>query len=283
MSARVIRHRQSQHGFTLVEVVIAVAISAVVVVFAAMFIAAPVDAYEAQSRRHVLLADASAVWPRMQQDLQRALPNSVRARRNGVFMTLEMLIVVGHARYMATPDNNFRVAGTGQGIFGTYGTGTNFRDVHLSVNNLGTPGRDAYALSGSMTPVIDVRVLPNGPPGSGVARLNLSTPANFTAGDSPQHKIYVVTGPVSYLCDESQGTLRRYTQYPVAANPAARDEPGDFAGASSELVAQGLATCHFQHSPPGGNAPQTVAVHLTTTRDNETVRLLHTSSTEYVP
>jgi prepilin-type N-terminal cleavage/methylation domain-containing protein len=272
-----------QLGFTLVELVVAIAISAVVVVFAALFIAAPVDAYEAQSRRHLLLADASAVWPRMQQDLRRALPNSVRARRNGSFMTLEMLTVVGHARYMATPDDNFRVAGTGRGIFDDYGTGTIFRDVHLSVNNLGTPGADAYALAGSMTPVIDVRVLPNGPPGSGIARLNLSTPANFTAGHSPQHKIYVVTGAVSYLCDESQGTLRRYTQYTIAANQAARDEPADFAGASSELVSQGLATCHFQHSAPGGNRPQTVAVHLTTTRDNETVRLMHTLSTEYVP
>jgi MSHA biogenesis protein MshO len=274
----------TQRGFTLVEMVVAIAISAVVVVFAALFIRAPIDAYEAQSRRTGLLADASAVWPRMERDLRRALPNSVRARRNGSFMAIEMLTVEGHARYMATPDDNFRVAGTGNGIFGTYGTGTNFRDVHLSVNNRGTVGADAYSMTGSMTPVIDVRVLPGGgPPGGGVARLNLSTPANFTAGDSPRHKIYLVNGAVSYLCDEAQGTLRRYTGYTIAANQAARDEPADFNGANSELVAQGLSACLFQASNPGGVQAQTVAIHLTTTRANESVRLLHVSRAEFVP
>lgn len=272
-----------QRGFTLVEMVVAIAISAVVVVFAALFIRAPVDAYEAQSRRTGLLADASAVWPRMQQDLQRALPNSVRARRNGGYMTIEMLTVEGYARYMATPDDNFRVAGTGSGIFGTYGVGTNFRNVHLSVNNRGVLGADAYTLTGSMTPVIDVRVLPGGgPPGSGVARLNLSTPATFTAGDSPRHKIYLVNGAVSYLCDESQGTLRRYTGYVIAANPAARDEPSDFNGATSELIAQGLSACLFEASATDSSQAQTVAIHLTTTRANESVRLLHVSRAEYV-
>jgi hypothetical protein len=88
---------------------------------------------------------------------------------------------------------------------------------------------------------------------------------------------------VSYLCDEAQGTLRRYTGYTIAANQAARDEPADFNGATSELVAQGLSACLFQASNPGGVQAQTVAIHLTTTRANDSVRLLHVSRAEFVP
>ena len=68
---------------------------------------------------------------------------------------------------------------------------------------------------------------------------------------SPRHLIYLVSGPVTYLCDEGQGTLRRYENYAIAANHAARDAPGDFPGAG-ELIARGLTTCNFAVSLPGG-------------------------------
>ena len=110
--------RRPSHGFTLVELVVAIAISSIVIVFATMFMAAPVDAYDAQNRRNAMMADASAAWPRMHIDLLQSLPNSLRARRNGNFVVLEMLSVAGYARYMAPPTDNFRAAGTTLGVFG---------------------------------------------------------------------------------------------------------------------------------------------------------------------
>jgi MSHA biogenesis protein MshO len=275
------RRATHQQGFTLVEMIVAIAVSAVVVIFAAMFIAAPVDAYEAHSRRVVLAADASTAWPRMQQDLRQALPNSVRVLRNPTlpnFVALEMLAVVGEARYMQAPSASFRVAGTTTGIFGNYlpVPGVDFPGAYLSVNNLGP---QAYAFAGTMTPPVDVDMVATATPGE--VTLNLSAPPALAA--SPRRRIYLVSGPVTYLCDEAQGTLRRYAGYVIAANQDARDEPAEFAGATTTLVARGLSGCNFAVSPVGGNHSQTVAVRLTATRDNDSVTLLHTSRAEYAP
>ena len=91
--------------------------------------------------------------------------------------------------------------------------------------------------------------------------------------------MYVVTAPVSYLCDEGQGTLRRYSGYPIAAAQPAT--PAALGGAG-ELVARGLSNCSFSERRLPG-LPQSVAVQLTTTRANESVRLLHTASLENLP
>jgi MSHA biogenesis protein MshO len=264
-----------QQGFTLMEMVVAIAIGAVVVVFAALFITAPVEAYEAHSRRVALVADASSAWPRMQQDIRRALPNSVRARRNGNFVALEMLETMGFARYTSSPAQSFNVAGTARGIFGNYSPDTDFMGVHLSVNN---PDEQAYTQTVSMTPAIGIDSVPTVP---GEATLTLTAvPAINT--NSPRNRVYLVRGPVSYLCSETQGTLWRYSGYTIAANQASRDTPGEFAGAAAELIATGLASCDFT-APVAANRPQVVSVRLTTTRASESVSMLHTAVVENLP
>ena len=106
-------------GFTLIELVIAITISAIVVIFATMFIGAPLGAYETHSRRAELVADTSGAWPRMETDLRAALPNSLRTRRNGNFVVLEMLPVAGVARYMDPPSASFTTAGRLPPVFST--------------------------------------------------------------------------------------------------------------------------------------------------------------------
>jgi MSHA biogenesis protein MshO len=268
-------------GFTLIEIVIAIAISSIVVIFAAMFIGAPVGAYQAQSRRVELVADASSIWPRMEGDLRRALPNSLRTLRNGNFVVIELLRVDNVARLITPPTTPF---------FFTAG-GYNGAPQYLSVNNHGTPGRDAYTLSESM-----VRVTINSS-ATGVAgeyRIDVNPVPVLTAGASPRNRLYFVEGPVTYLCDEGQGTLRRYANYTVAANQAARATPGALAaavaagGGTTELVAQGLTACNFEVSPlprpaSEGNQSQTAAVRFTTSRNGDSVTLLHSAQAEYVP
>jgi hypothetical protein len=95
------------------ELVVSIVIAAIVLVFVSMFMAAPIDAYAAQSRRAALVASPSDAWPRLERDLRTALPNSVRWRRNGAFVVLEMLPVTDEARYLTTPGASFDIAGTG--------------------------------------------------------------------------------------------------------------------------------------------------------------------------
>jgi prepilin-type N-terminal cleavage/methylation domain-containing protein len=276
---------RAQRAFTLVELVVAIAISSVVVVFASMFISAPLGAFEAQSRRAVLVGDVSAAWPRMLPDLREALPNSLRTRRNGSFVVIEMLTVQGVARYMTALGSPFDASGTGgpQGSLfsNTPAALTNDSRFHLSVNNRGIAGRDAYALSGSMTPTRPGLTFVTGINGEGSVTV---TPAPaLTAGDSPRRRVYLVKEAVTYLCDETQGTLRRYSGYAIAANQTARDAPNEFGGALNMLIARGLTRCDFSVSPVDSDQPQTFAARLTATLNGESVTLLHSSRAEYAP
>jgi prepilin-type N-terminal cleavage/methylation domain-containing protein len=267
--------RRYTKGFTLIEMVVAIAIAAVVVVFAAMFIAAPVDAYEAHGRRSNLVADASTAWPRMQADLRQALPNSARVRRNGNFVVLEMLQTVGFARYGAAPSMDFPVAGTANGIFGSYQPGATVAG-HLSVGNVDLR---AYTQTASMTQRFNNIVLvPDGP---GNARVQPEAMPVLTMV-SPRNRVYLVRGFVAYLCDESQGTMRRYEGTPIVANPVAHDSPAEFAGAGAELVARGLSNCDFD-APLVPGQSQIVTARLTTTRANESVTLMHRATLENLP
>ena len=258
-------------GFTLIELVIAITISSIVVVFTTMFIGAPLGAYETHSRRAELVADTSGAWPRMETDLRAALPNSLRVRRNGNVVVLELLPVLGVARYKTNPSAaSFTIAGPYAGV------APNF----LSVNNL---DGSAYALAGSMAAAANYSAAAGAVAGEQQINVN---PAPVFAGNSPRRNIYFVARPVTWLCDEGQGTLRRYSNYTIAANQAARDTAGELtgAGAAVELVAQGLTSCNFAVSPvPNAMQSQTAAVRLTTTRNGDVVTLLHGWRTEYAP
>ncbi|MEO8065174.1 MAG: prepilin-type N-terminal cleavage/methylation domain-containing protein [Pseudomonadota bacterium] len=262
-------------GFTLVELVVAIAISSIVIVFAAMFIGAPLGAYEAHSRRAALVADASGAWPRMEADLRLALPNSLRTRRNGVFVVVEMLPVMDVARYMTSPSApSFTTAGVYRGAAAP---------AYLSVNNLGAPGADAYSLTGSMVPAANFLALPGAAPDEQMISV---TPAPAFGADSLQRWMYFVGNPVTYLCDEGQGTLRRYSSYTLAANQAALDSPAELAaaGASNELITQGLTSCNVSVTAPGSvTVSQSAAVRLTTVRNGDIVTLLHSSAGQYLP
>jgi MSHA biogenesis protein MshO len=257
-------------------------------IFVSMFIAAPLSAFDAQSRRAALVAAPSDAWPRMEADLRTALPNSVRARQNGVYFVLEMLPVVDVARYMTAPGASFIVAGTAAGAFSGVFRGVTLpfdssaaaTPYYLSVNAGVNPYTTAAVLTTSAT---RIRVTANATAGEGTVTL---TPAPALTPGSPKHRVFLLSGPVTYLCDASQGTLRRYANYALAANQANWDSPTDFSNASipSTLVARGLTTCNFATSVVNATTSQTVAVRLTSTATNgDSVTLLHTARAVYVP
>lgn len=269
-------------GFTLIELVVAITISAVVVGFAAMFIAAPIAAHDAQSRRAKLTAGPLDAWPAMEKSLRSALPNSVRTRRNGSFVALEMLEVVDVARYKQPPAGQFDVAGT----FRNVPVNAQQPGRYLSVGNTGGPGADAYTSPGSMTAASGVTLVPLAP---GEQRVNVVPAPVITPvaiANSPRHWVYLVSGPVTYLCDETQGTIRWYRGYSVAPNQASWDAPADFsnAGFTGTLIARGITSCNFVVWPLSGGTQQTVSAHLTSTDANgDSVTLLHSWRTEYLP
>ncbi|NNL54077.1 MAG: type II secretion system protein, partial [Woeseia sp.] len=78
-------------AFTLVELVITIALSTIVIAFMAVFISGPVASYTDQSRRAELVDLAENSLRRIARDIRRALPNSVRLSLSGSVVALELL------------------------------------------------------------------------------------------------------------------------------------------------------------------------------------------------
>lgn len=276
-----------QSGFTLIELVVAIVVGSIVAAFVGMILTAPVDAYEAQSRRQAMVGDLNAAWPRIQLDLAEALPNSVRARPNGNYVALEFMPVVGVTRYTGTANINstsIAVAGTPAGVIrGQAANASAPIGAYLSVN----PDVNVYTRTGSITNAPRTLSWTTSDAVNGTGTISiLGAPPNFTAGDSPRRRLYLVDGrgPVTYLCDLTQGTLRRYSGYTIAASQASRDSPNEFGTATgNELIARGLTDCDFGVHGGGSTAAQTVTARFSTTRSVDNVTLLHTSRAEYLP
>jgi MSHA biogenesis protein MshO len=275
------------HGFTLVEMVVALTLAAIVVGFAGMMLSAPIDQFALQTQRATLVNSATAAWPQLREDLRTALPNSARARRNGAVVVLEMLAAIDWARYQ-TPLNTFPVITSGTFRNPTFPSPPfTLNNYYLSVNNLGTgaAGADAYALTGSMSAASSINIS-NGP-AAGEEKITIAPTPVFTA-DSPKHRIYLVSKAITYLCDETAGTLRRYESYTIAANQSARDTAAELAaagatGARVRLLAQGITSCDFTAGPASTTAAQIVTTSISAQKGDDIIQLFEQAAVENLP
>ena len=116
-------------GFTLIEMVITIAVGAVVVAFMAMFIVLPMDAYTAQTRRAGLVdAQRQRAALHGARHPQRAAQQRPRRRRAARVTALELLATADGARYQ---DDGPRVESGARARF--HGRGRRIRD-HRSVH-----------------------------------------------------------------------------------------------------------------------------------------------------
>lgn len=283
-------------GFTLLEVVIVMAISAIVAVFVVFFLATPVEAYFAQTRRADLVDSADRILRSVAADVRTALPNSLRQSGAGGVLALELLSTGGVARYYGTGDKAY-LGGGPQGQKEELGIGSidpsfytfdpfvpSSAGTYLAVNNQGLPG--AYAMVGVMTPFSSI-VAPLPPPAVVPGEWSVQLPgAGFDfATPSPTHSVFVVSGPVSYLCDTNAQTLQRYTGYtPAAAQPTTRAQLLA-AGATASLIAQNVSACSLTlvAAPASGKFNQLVILTITLSNSGEILPVFDEVATEYVP
>jgi len=290
MGNRAYSHRQA--GFSLVELVVTMTVSVVVVSFVAMFISVPVQGFTDQARRAKLVDAADTALRRMGRDVRRALPNSIRTTVNGGVVALELLSTVDGARYRSTPpggppqqldftapDNSFNLIGPLTQIAKPFSSVTH----HLAVYNVGVPGADAYELANVITPVgtqIDVTT----DPFPGEDRVTL-TPAFQFAFESPTQRIFLIDGPISYLCDPGAQTLTRYAGYAIAANHSARDSTGELigAGATASVMADRVTGCTIRYAPGTAERAGLVSMDITVAEAGEALSLLSQVHVDNVP
>ena len=264
------RHPVHARGVTLVELVVAIVIVGIIVATVAYFVL-PLRQSTDIAARAELTDIADNALQRIGRDVRLALPNSVRVNSSAVpgSVFLELLAVRAAGRYRADlggvsggtdcPNDDPTLPAPGNdelsfdtvadSCFKTIGTVANASSIipgdWLVLNNYGPgfTGQDAYATSGTLNRAQIVAV--DSTSESFRDRIQF-TPTTFQRAlhDSPGKRFYVISGPVSYVCDTTAGTITRYWGYAISAT-----QPTTFAGASSALIASDVAACSLDYSP----------------------------------
>jgi MSHA biogenesis protein MshO len=279
-------------GFTLIEAIMVMTITAVLAAGVAVFLRKPIDGYIDLTRRAELSDIADTAVRRIARDLHLALPNSVRVVPADT-ACLEFIPTVNGGRYRAD------VAALGAGNVFTTGAPLASFDVlgplsaapvagdRIVVFNLGipgtpgVPGADAYYGDNIATVAA----------GSTTALINLNPSFQFPF-TSPGSRFHVISGTeqsVFYVCTgigtvggNGTGTLFRMTRAINATVPAACPA----IPANTPILAQNLSTCQFVYVNSAGAATERgglVSMRLGVTKQNETVSLYNEVHINNVP
>jgi len=261
------RARCRSRGVTLIELVIVIALAGIVTALIVQLVL-PVRGYIDTTRRAALADAADTALRRIGRDLRLALPNSVRVTTAGGVVYLEFALVRAGGRYRAeedsgatntcddgtssTPANDVLSIGTADTCFKTLGEVKNFADIvtnsdwlvvfnlppRTSVTVPGTPNANFYE-TGSATGGNKSKITEKHTSGTSYRFVFES---NTFAYESPGKRFFVVEGPVTYACDATAGTLRRYWGYTIA------DTQPTPPGGSNSLMASGVKGCEITYN-----------------------------------
>jgi MSHA biogenesis protein MshO len=291
-------------GVTLIELVVTIVILAILAVAATAFLKPALDAYFDTQRRAALVDVVDTASRRMMRDIRLALPNSVRI--DGTNRFVEILLTKNGGRYRASNDASvlttedpldFTAADTNFDTLGCLPTGASQRVAAndlIVIHNLGLSGANAYDTGAAAPNFARVATYASncnpGPATTNEDRITL-TAANRFPLESPGRRFFVVSGPVTFACENigiaggnGTGTLRRWGGYAIALNGGEPRTvfPGG-AGSSNALLADSLSACSIRYETLAFQARGLVEINLQMTRANETVTLHYEAHVNNVP
>ncbi|WP_426057198.1 prepilin-type N-terminal cleavage/methylation domain-containing protein [Janthinobacterium sp. PSPC2-1] len=249
--------RPRQRGFTLIELIVVIIITAIVAGMVTVFIRAPIQSYLDVSARAELADAADLASRRITRDVRLALPNSVRVKSTSSGSFLELLLTKTGGRYLSEDDPN-TIPGNvlafdpltpgNQDVFTIVGAAPSGVQAivpgdFIVVNNLGDqPPVDAYDCSGQCNRAQVASIS-----GTNVTLVKNPFVAQTPSMPSLSYRFQVVSTVVTYHCAPNAngtGTLTRYAGYVIEA-----DQPVSTAaltGApSAALMANQVAACAF--------------------------------------
>lgn len=248
-------------GFSLVELVVVIAITGVIASVIGVFISGPVQGFFDQARRAELVDAGQLALVRMGRDLRAALPNSVRYSGGA----LELLLTLDGDRYRSEAPGDaddqleFNVADASFNTFRPLGAGQALpAGVRLAVYPLGPgttadPYQDAVLTPAGVT--VDVAAGTSSCCTATEYRVTM-TPGHRFPYESPTRRVFLVDGPVTYAC--AGGDLLRYEGYAVTAAQAAAP-----AGATTAVViADVVQGCSFRYDAGTAQRNAVVAIML---------------------
>jgi len=287
------RTLKRQPGFSLVELIIVIVITGILAIGIASFITRPVQGFIDLSRRATLVYSAESAMRRMQRDIRRALPNSIRVAGGGT--AIEMINTVEGARYRSAPppgnpNNRLTITSGLDTDFDVLGdlNSVGVAGLRVSVNNTGDTaagvpvrGRNAYALADLLTGTNVVT-----PFGQAITITDSGNEDHINIGGagfqftdhSLSNRVYLVDGGISYICNGGQ--LRRYEGYDFTNSVQPVPPAGGFA-----VMADNIGNCAFTYVPGTSQRAglMTLDLSVTDAATGETVRLLHQVHVDNVP
>jgi MSHA biogenesis protein MshO len=266
------RQTRRSAGMTLIELVIVITLSAICVTFMTMFVVTPINAYNAQTQR-AQLVDAADTRCACCREICARRCRTACASRAANIVALELIETIDGARYrdngpLTDPTQwlDFTTADT------AFATTVPFSQVtlpfssssdYLAIYNVGVPGANAYALANVITPAGTTITIKAGSTPN--AQLVTMTPGFQFGWGSPGKRVYLVSGPITYLCDMSIGVLTRYTGYAIGSTQLTSDSSLLAAGASAGRVSANVGSCAFTYAPGtparGGMATLSLDAH----------------------
>jgi len=252
-----------QRGFTLVEAIVVMVVTAILAGTTVMFIRRPVQSYVDNAARADMGDVAELALRRMARELHTALPNSIRLSVAGNLSLLEFIPTKAGGLYLAVEDNagpnslsftqanrlSFDIVGpvpggayaiaVGDSIV-VYNLGTGFVDADAYAN-VGGNRATVTAVNGSTIGFVDPYAANNNP----FANAFNAAPTPRVPNTSPDHRFNVATTPVTFACVNDaagRGTLTRYWNYGFQA---AQIDPSTVANVSRALMGSNVLGCQF--------------------------------------
>jgi MSHA biogenesis protein MshO len=274
---------QTIQGFTLVELIMVIVIVGILASMTTDIITLPVKSYIALERRTTLVDMAETTLRRMQRDIRRALPNSIRITGG---TSLELLHTSDGGRYRSKymnvseaisnpdyPGDILDFADSSDNTFDVMGSLSiaPTSNDKLVIYNTGSTSADAY-VGTNMRDIVGT---------STVGKVEFS-PATSFPFSSPQQRFFIVDTPISYSCASNE--LRRYDNSIDASYSISSVAP-TLASLSYKLQAKlNTISCNFSYDAGTAARAGLVTLEITLTdEEGESANLIHQVHVDNVP
>ncbi|NKQ11417.1 PulJ/GspJ family protein [Pseudomonas sp. SST3] len=287
-------------GFTLVELIMVIALAGLVAVMISTVLSGPMESFTAQSRRAALVDLGAGALQRMARDVRLAVPNSLRVTPDG--QAFELLLIHSAGRYRPNRNDSeglrFDEASANCGSTTADASCDSVQVLTPSLDlsgarwlvlyNVGAQsgaapvaGPNAWAGGnpGVITPTGTTFALRNGAPAgeSLIALGNLPAGGFRFAFASPQRRLYLAEHVVGYRCQNGQ--LIRYSYSELLASLPSTPPPGS----APRLLAGDVSQCQFSYRAGTAQRSGLLSLSLGMTQAGETLQLIQQVHVDNAP
>lgn len=313
--------KRPQRGFTLVEMIVAIVLTAIIAGTLVLFIRRPVTSYLDSAGRAEMTDVADLALRRMAREIRASLPNSARltpaSDQNGGVLYLEFIPTFGGGRYLSVEDstvngtplsftsltaNTFSVVGSvppiqllpaRQDYLAIYNLGEGFQDgdAYAGTNLVRITGQPTVTAGGQIiqnitfSSLVAADLLPGSAAPAAANPFAVPASASRPANMSPDQRFQVVGKPVIFRCAgnaSGTGTLTRSVAATFSTTPSAPD------AAAGVLLANNVVACDVTIASNAHRQSALVGLTLTLGRTRpdgglETVTLIHQIHVDNTP